>query len=260
MVPPMMALDTFSLGPITVHVWGLFVSAGFAAGIALAFFRARNSGVFNPERILDLAMWILGGSLVGARFFHVFFYEPAFYFSTPLEILKFWEGGMSSFGGFLGAFFSGWWYLRRHALDLLTWADLAIFGLPAGLAIGRIGCFLTHMHPGIKSNFFLAVMMEDGPRLELGLIEAILAFGILLLFLVLGRRPHRRGFFLSLFLLVYAPARFLMDFLRATDLSMADVRYLGFTPAQYGCLLFIALGTALIWQQKGEQRRGDSAR
>ncbi len=53
------AFDTFSLGPLTVHVWGLLVSAGFAAGIALAFFRARRRGVKDPDRILDISVWIL---------------------------------------------------------------------------------------------------------------------------------------------------------------------------------------------------------
>lgn len=243
---PSLTIDTFSFGPLTVHIWGLFVSAGFAAGIALAFFRARRRGVENPERILDLALWILVGSLFGARIFHVFLYEPTFYLSAPLEMLKFWEGGMSSFGGFFGAFFGGWWYIKRHALDFLTWADAAVFGLPVGLAIGRIGCFLTHMHPGIKSNFFLAVPMQDGLRLELGLIEALLASGILILFFALDRKPRSGGFFLTLFLVVYAPARFLMDFLRATDLVVADVRYFGLTPAQYGSLLFLSAGVYLF--------------
>lgn len=238
--------DTFPLGPLTVHVWGLLVAAGFAAGIALAFFRARSRGAEKPERILDMAMWVIAGSLVDARLFHVIFYEPAFYFSSPFEILKFWEGGMSSFGGFFGALLGGFWYLKRHALDFLTWADIAVFGLPAGFAIGRIGCFLTRMHPGIKSDFFLAVMMEDGPRLDLGLLESLAALGILLIFLLCDRRPRREGFFLGLFLLLYGPARFFLDFLRATDIPMADARYFGLTPAQYASMFFVALGVWLL--------------
>ncbi len=178
--------------------------------------------------------------------FHVFFYEPAFYFFAPLEIFKFWEGGMSSFGGFLGAFLGGWWYIKRNALDFLTWADAAVFGLPLGLAIGRIGCFLTRMHPGIKSNFFLAVPMEDGARLDLGLLESLAAGAILLVFLLCDRRPRRKGFFLGLFLLLYGSARFFLDFLRAADISMADARYAGLTPSQYGSLLFIVIGCSIF--------------
>jgi prolipoprotein diacylglyceryltransferase len=70
--------------------------------------------------------------------------------------------------------------------------------------------------------------------------------GIALLFLRFRNRKVRPGFFLALFSATYAPIRFLMDFLRNTDLDQADVRWLGLTPAQYGMLLLTGVGLVLL--------------
>lgn len=61
------------------------------------------------------------------------------------------------------------------------------------------------------------------------------------LFFVLGRKSRRPGFFLSLFLVLYAPFRFAVDFLRTVD-----VRYLGLTPGQWGCIALVVVGLVLL--------------
>ena len=62
---------------------------------------------------------------------------------------------------------------------------------------------------------------------------------------VLNRRPRPAGTSVAVLALLYAPARFLGDFLRNTDLAGADVRYLGLTVGQYGSLAL--LGVALVF-------------
>ena len=54
------------------------------------------------------------------------------------------------------------------------------------------------------------------------------------------------GFFLGLFSATYAPIRFVMDFLRNTDLDQADVRWAGLTPAQYGMVVLTVVGVVLM--------------
>jgi phosphatidylglycerol:prolipoprotein diacylglycerol transferase len=66
------------------------------------------------------------------------------------------------------------------------------------------------------------------------------------LFLRYRDRAVRPGFFLALFSAAYAPIRFVMDFLRNTDLDQADVRWGGLTPAQYGMLLLTVVGLVLL--------------
>ena len=46
--------------------------------------------------------------------------------------------------------------------------------------------------------------------------------------------------------MLYAPVRFGLDFLRATDLDAADPRYFGLTPGHYGAIVLFVLGLLVL--------------
>jgi len=117
-----------------------------------------------------------------------------------------------------------------------------------------MGCFVVHDHPGAPSDFFLAVadyQVGEPPfvaRHDLGLYEVLWAVvaGLVLLKLAQKRRP--RGFYFAVITLMYAPVRFCLDFLRATDIGVADTRYAGLTPAQYASLFFFGVSVFLVYR------------
>ncbi|MGB8222224.1 MAG: prolipoprotein diacylglyceryl transferase family protein, partial [Polyangiales bacterium] len=83
---------------------------------------------------------------------------------------------------------------------------------------------------------------------DLGLYEMLYAAAIIVLFVWLERRSRRPvGFYCVLLPLVYAPIRFLLDFLRAPPLEGGDVRIAGLTPAQWSSIAMIGVGLA-VWQ------------
>ena len=82
-------------------------------------------------------------AFVGARLGHVFFYEPEYYLSHPIEILKVWKGGLASHGGAIAIVFGIWWYVHKYGkknkFDFLWLADRLAVAIPfAGMAI-RLG-------------------------------------------------------------------------------------------------------------------------
>ena len=83
-------------------------------------------------------------------------------------------------------------------------------------------------------------------RHDLGLYEVIWCLVMIPLFLWLARRERPRGFFLGLVPVLYAPVRFGLDFLRATDLEISDPRYLGLTPGHYGAIVLFLLGVMVL--------------
>ena len=88
-----------------------------------------------------------------------------------------------------------------------------------------------------------------GARFDLGLLESLLAFLLFTLYSLLFSRliKLRWGLVFILSFMDYAIARFLLDFLRATDLPVSDIRYGGLTPAQWGMIaLFLGLTLLLI--------------
>ena len=240
---PYFVWKTIQLGPVTIQVWGLFAAVGVVAAVWFALREAKRRGL-DAARFERLVLWMIVWAFLGARLLHVLAYEPTFYAAQPWEIPKIWHGGLSSFGGFLGAAVSFFWQMRRHPLPLLKTADVLTIATPLGLGCGRIGCFLIHDHPGTLAHGagkWFAVAYPDGPRYDLGLLLGVFDFLLFGFFLFLSRKPRTDGFYLGLFMLIYAPARFLLDFLRAVD-----VRYAGLTPAQYGCVALFAAGWYLL--------------
>jgi phosphatidylglycerol:prolipoprotein diacylglycerol transferase len=222
------------------------VALGFLAGTWLAMRRAERTGL-SPRAINDVALLCLGFGIAGAHLVSVIGENPSVLWKNPVRLLHFWSG-LSSYGGFLGAGTAVALYFRRKGLPFLPHADTLIFGLFPGWTLGRIGCFLAHDHPGRLTDFFLAVRFPDGPRHDLGLYEAMVALGISVAVYFLGRKRRPDGFFFALALTAYPMARFLLDFLRASDLPGSNPRYVGLTLPQYGSIALFLWG-ALLWRK-----------
>ena len=268
---PYFEIQSFKLGPLTIYTWGFVVSIGIAVAIWVAYKRARRVGL-DANKILDLAFWIIVSAFLSARLFHVFAYEWEYYRANLSEIIRIDQGGLSSFGGFIGAAVAFVIFARYKSnteslpaaqhKDSVLWkyADVLMFAWPLGHAIGRVGCFLTHMHPGRLSSAPWAVQYPGGARLDMGLIESVALLSYWIILVIFDRRylpsPDLRpssplgrgegeGRYLISGMIFYGTMRFILDFFRATDIAMADARYFGLTPAQYGSIALIFGGVYL---------------
>ncbi|MEK7545504.1 MAG: prolipoprotein diacylglyceryl transferase family protein [Patescibacteria group bacterium] len=252
---PYLEWKTFALGPLTLQVWGLFAAVGVVAGTLFALREARRKGL-DVAKTESLAFWTVFLAFVGARVFHAAFYEPAWYVAHPLDIVRIWKGGFSSFGGFFGAFGAFLWKGRALGLPFLKTADVLTPAATLGLGCGRIGCFLIHDHPGTLAHGagnWLAVNYPDAPRYDLGLLLGVLDFALFGAYLALRRTTRPDGFYLAWLLMAYAPARFGLDFLRTVD-----IRYAGLTPGQYGSMLLFGVGLFVILRRVRQSPRSVS--
>ena len=131
----------FQLGSLTLRSYGLMMALGFACGIALSLLLSRREGR-RDEVVLDLSVWIMVGSIVGARIFYVLV-MPESYLAHPLEIFAVWQGGLVYYGGLIGAGFTAYYWLRKHHLPIWSVADCLAPGLALGQMFGRIGCYFN---------------------------------------------------------------------------------------------------------------------
>jgi len=196
------------------------------------------------ERMLFNARMVIGGFIM-AHLVSVIFYFPERIKENPLVLLNFWAG-LSSFGGFVGAAITYLYLTRKEEIPRLPYADVVALGLSVGWIFGRLGCTTAHDHPGRHTDFFLAVKYPDGPRHDLGLYELLFTIVLTVILFRFARKPRPAGHIIGLAAALYAPVRFGLDFVRATDVSRPDARYAGLTPAQWACLGLLALGISLL--------------
>lgn len=137
------------LGPLAIRWYGLLIALGVLVGSGLALRHAERRGL-DPEKLLDMAVWLVIAGIVGARLVYVLTSPSAFFGpgGSPLDAFKVWEGGISIHGGILGIVLATWWYCRAHKLDM--WAYLDVMSPIAGLGIigGRIGNFMNGTDTG----------------------------------------------------------------------------------------------------------------
>lgn len=258
---PWFQYNLIHLGLIPIRVWGFFVASGMALSVWIIWRRSRRVGL-DPEIMTDLAVWMIIGGILGARLFHVFFYEPVFYFTNPLEIFKVWHGGLSSFGGLFGAAAGFFAYLRKNNLKLkiykLKFADALAFAAVYGWMVGRLGCVMIHDHLGRLYNGLLAIQSPYGPRLEMAMLE-ILGMIPLAVWFYIKRKKTQDGWYLNTLFIYYGALRFILDFFRASDLQDSDARYLGLTPAQYFAMVLVVLGARFFIKQQSTQRKNEKS-
>jgi phosphatidylglycerol:prolipoprotein diacylglycerol transferase len=238
-----------SVGSIGIHAFGILVATGILVGARLTRNRGRELGL-TDEKVASMITWTLVVGFLFAHVFDVFAYQTHGAHPSLWEILNPF-GGFSSYGGFIGALIGLFAWAKKERVPVMPYADSLGYGLAAGWLFGRLGCFTAHDHPGRHTSFFLAVHYPDGVRFDLGLMEALWAGAMTLLFAILHRCKRPLGTYVALLTICYAPVRFGLDFLRAYDVQGADPRYFGLTPAQYGSIAVLFAGIALaIWTIK----------
>ncbi|HZA51401.1 MAG TPA: prolipoprotein diacylglyceryl transferase family protein [Myxococcaceae bacterium] len=236
---------TIDLGIAQIEPFGIMSAAGVLVAAFLVSRAARSDGR-DAAPLQDFVLWALGGGVILGHLVHLFLYHPEELQRGPLQILKVWDG-LSSMGGLIGGIIGSLIFFRRSGLKVADYADAIALGMAPGWGVARIGCFLVHDHPGKPTDFFLAVdfppnVYPGGPRHDLGLYEALLLFGLAAVLWTLHHRRTLRGRLLPLLAVTYGTSRFLLDFLRATDLPYVDARYFGLTPAQYVVIALVVWG------------------
>jgi phosphatidylglycerol:prolipoprotein diacylglycerol transferase len=244
-------------GNFGIRYYGLAYVLGFlaAAWLLRRYTRAGRSTLAG-EDISDLIVAIVMGVLIGGRLGYFLFYQPGTLAHNPLQIVKVWEGGMASHGGFIGVTLALWWFAAKHQIRFAHVSDLIASAAPVGLLFGRIANFINGELPGKVTTVAWAWIFPNNefdsksvplPRHPSQLYEAALE-GALLLALVQWRfwktdvvrtRPGRLA---GEFLIAYAVVRMVCEIFREPDASLV----FGLSRGTFYSIFLIAAGVVLI--------------
>lgn len=246
-----------SIGPLSVHWYGLLFAAAFIAGLQIMGRMFAREG--RDRNDLDsLLAFVVIGALVGARLGHCLLYDPAHYLANPLDILKVWEGGLASHGGVVGIVLAVWAYARTRRYAFLWLLDRIAVPAVLGGAFIRVGNFMNSEIVGMPTIVSLAVIFErldPLPRHPVQLYEAAAYLAIFAVLFPTWRQEglrRRQGLLTGLFLVLVFAARFFLEFYKMPQAAYEYGQFL--TVGQWLSAPCVLAGSWLLiraWRRPG---------
>jgi len=209
--------DLFSIGPLTIHTYGLFMAAGFFLGIIVTLQLAEVEGI-GPHHVVDMGFVMILSAVIGSRLLHILL-NIAYYISDPAAVFKIWEGGLIFSGGILAVIPAMLWYSKRHNFSLLKIGDLWSPGVAAGQAVGRFGCFMAGCCYGKPTTLKWGVVFTHPnslapthiPLHPTQIYSSLSGFIIFFILLAIGAKKKYAGQVFIWFLILHSMARLLIE-------------------------------------------------
>ncbi len=244
----------FEIGNLSVRWYGLAFAIGFAVGLYI-FQKMFDHEKVNKTWVDKAFIYVVIGTVLGARFGHVFFYEPAYYLDNPGEIIKIWHGGLASHGAAIGIFIAGWIFSKRVSKKPVLWIlDRIVVATAFAGCMIRLGNLMNHEIIGIPSNLpwaFVFTRVDDIPRHPAQLYESIsylIIFALLMHFYWKTNKKNESGFLLGVFFTLVFSARFLIEFIKEDQVSFESGMALNM--GQWLSIPLILIGLFLIFRKK----------
>jgi phosphatidylglycerol:prolipoprotein diacylglycerol transferase len=245
-------MTLFHIFGLSVHAYGLMLAIAFLVAIFGVKWVAKPEGI-SFDNIIDLAIWVIIGAVVGARLAYVIS-EYRYFLTAPwyAVFLVNW-GGLVFYGGLIGGFLAGYWFVRRKKLHPWKLADLVAPFIAIGYSIVRIGCFLNGCCYGVVTNVPWALRCASGDNALRHPTQLYSFLGSLILFFILWRFRHHKqfpGFLFLLYMGLYFIMRFIVEIFREGPHIFPWLSLM-----QLICIIMTIFAFGLIWLIKHRERR-----
>ena len=265
---------------LPVYSYGVMLALGALAGIFLAARRAHVADLTKDE-VIDFGLYLVLWGVLGARVFHIVFYQPGYFFSKRgfLHVFAVWEGGLVWYGAVAaGIAYLFWFIFVKKKTGWRGWLRLGDLMVPSGmvgLAFGRVGCFLngccwgkvakglpwalrfptgSHAYRAHLADKLITSVAERSlpvhPTEIYSVLGALAVWGILELTLRKRKFDCMTSF---TFLIAYACVRFTIEFFRADNKP-----YLGLTFSQHVSVIAFCAGVFFLLRGWLRARRARS--
>jgi phosphatidylglycerol:prolipoprotein diacylglycerol transferase len=210
-----------------LHTFGVFLAAAYLAAIWWLYRGIKREGL-DAEQTAGFGLWLVIGAILGAKALMIVRMIPD-YLARPGDLFSFstLQSAGDFYGGFIGALIAAWVFFALHpAIPRWLIADLCGPAIALGQAIGRIGCFMAGDDYGRPTNLPWAVVFHDPEATDIGgtplgiplhpvqIYESLVCMALFLFLVWLARRKRFDGQIILAYSILYAVARFLLEYLR----------------------------------------------
>jgi prolipoprotein diacylglyceryl transferase len=215
---------TLSIGPLSIHAYGLMIALGVVAAVWLAGKRLEASGAGTRDDMTNISMWGVVGGVIGARIYYIITdkSEP---WREPAKWIKIWNGGLGIPGGLILGTIFGIWAAKRRGVDVPMLLTAAAPAIPLAQAIGRWGNWWNQELFGRPTTLPWGLRIDDA-HLPAGypsgtlfhptfLYESLWNLGLCLFLLLIDKRLRLRpGRLMAVYVVGYSIGRFWVEGLR----------------------------------------------
>ena len=248
-----------SLGPLSIHWYGVMYIIAFGGAWVLASYRRNmKPNQWSTDQISDLVFYGAIGAVVGGRLGSVFFYNFDRFLEDPLWVFRVWEGGMSFHGGLLGVGVAFYFYSKSLRKGFWETIDFIVPFVPFGLGAGRIGNFIGGELWGRPTDVPWGMVfphVDQLPRHPSQLYEVALE-GVALFILLwwFSSNPRPRLAVSGVFALGYGSFRFFIEFFREPDQQIGIIAFEWLTMGQLLSVPMAAGGMLLLFISYNKQK------
>ncbi|MFH0804588.1 MAG: prolipoprotein diacylglyceryl transferase [Patescibacteria group bacterium] len=245
--PPLAA---FSIGPLSVHWYGIILALAVSAGFVLSYRLFRQRGV-DTAHLANLFIVIFLCGIIGGRMGHLVG-EWGYYHDHLSATVQLWRGGIAIHGVLAGALLGLWGYCRWRKLAFWVTADLLVVSLPLMQAIGRWGNYFNQELYGMPTSLPWGIPVDQAFREPgyaaaqyyhpLFLYESLLMLAVFAGIWWLFRRAQLKSGQLTLaYFAMFAVVRFSLDYIRLHKPMAAGLSYTQWLS------IGIFIAAALLW-------------
>ena len=240
--------------PVAFEIFSLEIrwySLSYIFGLVFGWYFAKNKLIKDStqkEYFDDYITYLIISIILGGRLGYVIIYDPIYFISNPVEIIKIWQGGMSFHGALIGIIIGTYFFCKNKNQNIFIYLDVVAVCSPVGIFLGRISNFINSELYGIETNVPWSVKfvkIDDLNRHPSQIYEAI--FEGVVLFIILrmlfSRLRNTPGIISGYFLILYSFFRFVIEFFREPDQQLG---YLFFNLSMGQIISCIALTFGLI--------------
>ncbi len=243
------------IGGFAIRWYGLLFASGFIFGYLILKKIFKYEKV--PIKVLDdLATYMIIFTIVGARLGHCLFYEPEYYLSHPIDILKIWEGGLASHGAAIGILVGLYFFALRYKKPYLWVLDrIVIVTSLAGFLIRTGNLMNSEIFGDVTTlpwGFIFVRAFGEGYSLAHHPTQLYEGLSYLLLFVFLYSYywKHKdnliNGVIFGYFLVILWSVRFLVEFIKLPQVDFEQTMLLNM--GQLLSIPFIIVGFYLIFR------------
>jgi prolipoprotein diacylglyceryl transferase len=221
---PSPSSGALTIGPLSIHAYGLMIALGVIVGVWLIGRRLEHSGAGTREDASSMAVWAVIAGVIGARLYHVATDWSSFKNDLG-RIPQLWRGGLGIPGGILLGALVAMWAFKRRGIAPAVGLSASAPALALAQAIGRWGNWWNQELFGKATDLPWALQIDDD-KIPAGfapgttfhptfLYESLWNFGLCIALLRIDRRFRLRpGRLFAMYIVGYAIGRFWVEGLR----------------------------------------------